>query len=191
MARGGLVYWPILSAEQIGGPRRRFLFARLRHESELESPSDIAIITLEYDGLCPHYLDLIPSLNNLETVLPIGITVYGETPVNEQIAAAAEAYPEIWRDTGGTVNVPEDQWMSIPTIPGAKPDSKKVYPLSPEDRKVADKEFDRLHQEGKMSWTEQPTPYEYPVLVVWRSRTIARAIIDFSADFSPISDTGQ
>ena len=105
----------------------------------------------------------------LETVMPNGITVFGDSSAYNRLSTVAEAYPEIWRDTGGTVNVPEEQWMPIPTLPDAKPETNKVYPLSPEDKKVVDKEFDRLHKEGKMAWTSQPTPYGYPVFVVWRT----------------------
>lgn len=33
---------------------------------------------------------------------------------------------------------------------------------------MVDKEFDKMQAQGKMSWTQQPTPFGYPVFVVWR-----------------------
>ena len=98
----------------------------------------------------PNDNSTVPSI--LETVMPNDITVFGDQSAYNRLSTVADAYPEIWRDTGeGTVNVPEEQWMPIPTLPDAKPDANKVYPLSPEDKQVIDKEFDRLHQEGKLS----------------------------------------
>lgn len=106
---------------------------------------------------------------NMETVMPNGITVYGDQSDYNRLSTVAEAYPTIWGPADGVVKVPEDQWMSIPTLPDAKPTAAKVYPLNPEDRQVVDEEFDRLHRQGKMSWTSGPTPYAYPVFVVWRT----------------------
>ena len=104
-----------------------------------------------------------------ERVMPNGVTIYGDSSAYNRLSTVAEAYPEIWRDSGGTVNIPEKDWMPIPTIPGAKPEAHKVYPLSPEDKAFVDKEFDRLHQQGKMEWTVEPTPYGFPCFVVWRT----------------------
>ena len=95
-----------------------------------------------------------------------------EELVNNRLSTVAEAYSSIWGPANGVVNVPEDQWMSIPTLPEAKSEPAEVYPLSPEDRKFVDNEFDRLHQQGKMSWTTGPTPYAYPCFVVWRTINI-------------------
>ncbi len=34
---------------------------------------------------------------------------------------------------------------------------------------MVDGEFNKMHSQGKMSWTTQPTPFGYPVFVVWRT----------------------
>lgn len=78
-------------------------------------------------------------------------------------------YPEIWIDNGGTVDVPESEHLSIPLIPNWESKRKfyvKVYPLSPKGRALVDKEFDRLHQQGRMEWTKRATPFASPVFVV-------------------------
>jgi hypothetical protein len=123
-----------------------------------------------YDSTPPSYGSSDPTTEaSMETMMPNGITIYGDGSAYNRLSTVAEEYQKIFRDSGGTVDLPEEQWMQIPTLPGAKPDASRVYPLSPEDKKVVNKEFDRLHTEEKMSWTTQPTEYGYPVFVVWRT----------------------
>ena len=40
--------------------------------------------------------------------------------------------------------------MPIDTKTGTKTDATKVYPVGPQDRAIIDKEFDKLHRQGKM-----------------------------------------
>lgn len=61
-----------------------------------------------------------------------------------------EAYSAIWRDSGGIVDIPEEDWMSIKTLPGAKPDPSRVFRLGTENKEVIDKKFDELHRQKKM-----------------------------------------
>ena len=105
-----------------------------------------------------------------ECTIPNGITVYGITEeVRQQLTAVTEAYPLLWQDTGRTVDVPEEDWMPITLKPDAKIDAAKVYPLGPADREFVDKEFNKLHDQGRMEFTKQPTPFGWPVFVVWRT----------------------
>ena len=106
---------------------------------------------------------------NMETVMPNGITVYGDPSAYTRLSTVAETYPNIWNDIGGVIDVPESDWMPINTLAEAKPEPAKVYPLGPADRQVVDNEFDQLHAQGKMEWTKEATPYAYPVFVVWRT----------------------
>lgn len=104
----------------------------------------------------------------LEHVMPNGITVYGTPEVATQIASVADEFPEIWEDQGNTVDIPEEEWMPIPLKPDAAAKPSRVYPVSQKDKDVIDETFDKLHTQGKMEWSSQPTPYSYPVFVVWR-----------------------
>ena len=104
----------------------------------------------------------------LEHVLPNGITIYGTHEVAAAIANVASEYPEIWTDQGTTVDIPENEWMPIPLKPGITPKPARVYPVSQRDKQVIDETFDKLHQQGKMTWSSQPTPFSYPCFVVWR-----------------------
>ena len=104
----------------------------------------------------------------LEHVLPNGITIYGTPNVAASIAAVASEYPEIWTDQGTTVDIPEEEWMPIPLKPGVTPKPARVYPVNQRDKQLIDETFDKLHQQGKMTWSSQPTPFSYPCFVVWR-----------------------
>ena len=111
----------------------------------------------------------VPQIDpSLEHVMPTGITVYGTPEVASQIASVADEFPEIWKDQGATIDIPEEEWMPIPLKPNVTSKPSRVYPVSQKDRDVIDETFDKLHDQGKMQWTSQPTPYSYPVFVVWR-----------------------
>ena len=45
----------------------------------------------------------------------------------------------------------------------------RVYPLGTEDKKVVNETFDDMHRQGRLKWTNSPTPFSYPVFVVWKS----------------------
>lgn len=99
-----------------------------------------------------------------------GITIYGNEPQTQAaLAAVTEAYPRLWCDDGTPVSVPEHEWMPITLKPDAKIEAAKVYPLGLTDRQLVDDTFDKLHEQGRMEYTSQPTPHGYPVFVVWRT----------------------
>ncbi len=57
----------------------------------------------------------------------------------------------------------------------------KVYPLGQKDRAVVGDTFDKLHSQGKMHYTTQPTSFSYPLFVVGRDTPQGRkgrAVID-------------
>ena len=105
----------------------------------------------------------------IEIVMSNEIIVYEDLSAYNRLFTIAEAYSSIWRDNDDTVNVSEEDWMFISILLKAKSDASKIYSLSPEDKKVVDQKFDRLHSEEKMSWTKQLTSYEYSVFVMWRT----------------------
>lgn len=57
-----------------------------------------------------------PPSHDLETVLPNGITVYGKPHVVDQLRATVEPY-DIWGHPQ-FADIPMEQWMRIPLIPG-------------------------------------------------------------------------
>ncbi len=121
-----------------------------------------------------------------ETLLPNGVTVHGKRkdPATIALAEVVNAYPTLWEDSG-FVDIPQDRWMRIPLKPGweEKVDgSAKTYPLGEKDRQVVDKTFDELHDQGRLEWTAESTPFSYPVFVVWRTlangERKGRAVVD-------------
>ena len=106
---------------------------------------------------------------NLERVLPSGITVYGAPDTADALTQVLEQYEDVFTDSGTTVDIPESDWMPINLKPGADPKPARVYPLSQKDRDVVDDTFNKMHEQGKMSFVTQPTRFSYPVFVVWRT----------------------
>ena len=82
------------------------------------------------------------------------------------------------------MDILEDIWMKIPLKEGWQDKVKgkaKVYPLGIKDREVVNREFDKLHKQGRMSWTNEAIPFSYPVFVVWRTvgkERKGRAVVD-------------
>ena len=92
-----------------------------------------------------------------ETLLPNGVTIFGPTnsPDVIELTKVVKEYPKIWGDTGTSIDVSEDQWMKIPLrddwesrMPAKAP---RIYPLGIEDKKLVDKTFDKLHEQGRIS----------------------------------------
>jgi len=42
----------------------------------------------------------------------------------------------------------------------------RVYPVRPLGKDKIDETFDQLHAEGKMEWSDKPSPFASPVFVV-------------------------
>ena len=113
-----------------------------------------------------------------------GIMVYGDQPTRATFESLVNQFPTVWQDTG-FVDIPEDKWMKLSLKSDWESRIKnktKVYPLGLRDREVVDKTFDQLHDQGRLSFTEQPTPFSYPVFVVWKNtpdgQRKGRAVVD-------------
>lgn len=148
-------------------------FATVYAATVVATPTDVtpaiavgSLSTTPWTGTTPS-LSPIPQIDPaLEHVLLNGITVYGNDISG--IASLVDSYKDVFIDAGTTVDVPEDEWMPVNLKPGAVPKPNKVYPLGAKDRAVIDATFDKLHQQGKLHWSTQPTSFSYPAFVVWR-----------------------
>ena len=114
-------------------------------------------------------------------VMPNGVTVYDNCP---EIKVVAEEFPSLWKEVG-FAELPEQEWMRIPLKADWEervPRTARIYPLSTDARKVVDKTFDKLHDQGRLSWTNEATPFSFPVSVVYRTMPDGsrkgRAVID-------------
>ena len=70
-----------------------------------------------------------------------------------------------------------DDWES--RMPTRAP---RTYPVGTKDKKHIDKTFDKLHKQGRMSWSTTSTLFSFPVFVVWKTLPLGeckgRAIVD-------------
>ena len=106
-----------------------------------------------------------------ETIQPNGIIIYGNPEKTASLARLTDRYTRIWEDTGEMVDIPEKDWMQVPLVENwdYRQVARKVYPLSQKDREVVNTEFDKMHTQGRIEWTRDPTPFGFPVFVVWRT----------------------
>lgn len=82
-----------------------------------------------------HHKDVTLTIdpNHTERILPNGVHVYAANDVHANaLETIVQRFP-IWGETEGFVNVPEDQWMEIPLIPGweSMVPCNKVYKQGP------------------------------------------------------------
>jgi hypothetical protein len=105
--------------------------------------------------------------------LPNGVTIHGPewSPEVSALSRVCDDLPEVWSEAIGTIDIPPEEQLRIPLVDGWQSFklTMKVYPLSQKDRDFVDKEFDKLHRQGRINWTTQPTPFGFPVFVVWRT----------------------
>ena len=127
----------------------------------------------------PKDISVMPSAEDY--VMHNSITVYNNVPELRQVV---DEFPTLWQE-GGFADLPEQDWMRIPLRSDWEdktPRSARVYPLSNESKKVVDDTFDKLHEQGRMGWTSQSTPFSFPVFVVWKTMSNGerkgRAVID-------------
>lgn len=112
-----------------------------------------------------------------------GVHIYNaSTAAAAQLEKIVKTYPDLWTNTG-LIDVPKEQMMKIPLVEGWQNQkvSSRMYPLSKRDREVLDKVFGKLHNQGRMEWATEPTPFAHPVFVVWRmvhGQPKARVVID-------------
>ena len=108
----------------------------------------------------------------METQLPNGITIYGKEEYVDIMRKVTEENSRIWEDIGDTIDLPESEWLQVPITTDWQSSSaklgNKVYPLTSEARKLMDEKFNKMHSQGKMSWSEELTPFAFPVFVVYK-----------------------
>lgn len=84
-------------------------------------------------------------------------------------------YPNVFKDQGTFVDIPQDAWMKVPLRDGwqdklpAK--GASVYPVGNEGRKVIDDTFEKLKEQGRLSWSKKATHFSCPVFVIWKVKS--------------------
>lgn len=58
----------------------------------------------------------------------------------------------------------------------------RVYPLGNDSRRVVNETFDEMHRQGRLKFTTDLTPFNFPVFVVWKpdgdGKKKGRAVVD-------------
>lgn len=128
----------------------------------------------------------IPSADaGLETKLLNGIMIYGDDQAIEKITRLVNEYLSIW-EFSGFVQVPPERWMKVHLKPGweskvsaIKP---RVYPLGINNKRLIDETFDELQRLGHLKYIICPTPFSFPVFVIWKtaanSKKKGQAVVD-------------
>ena len=66
-----------------------------------------------------------------------------------------------------------------------KPGQARVYSLGQNDKECIDREFDKLHSQGRMEWTETSIPFSFLCFVVWKTtpegEKKGRVVVDIRA----------
>ena len=126
-----------------------------------------------------------PADTGLETELPNGIKIYGDSQAVEKITCLINEYPSIWESLG-FVQVPPERWMKVDLKPGweAKVSAIKpgIYPLGINSKRLVDETFDELQRLGRLKYTTSHTPFSFPVFVIWiteaNGEKKGRAVVD-------------
>ena len=111
---------------------------------------------------------ITPKRASTEIKLDNGIMVFGGKIEAERYQKVVESFPETWKDKAKTVDIRKDLNMPIDLKPDWSESLKKnrVYPLGKEHKAFIDAEFNRYHEQGKISWSNQATPFGFPVFVL-------------------------
>ncbi|SLM33512.1 reverse partial [Lasallia pustulata] len=150
-------------------PRHTRVGTVTEYEEEECYPVDV-----EDHSLAAKYTPVEVDVSKPETKLANGVTIYGDAETVAVLADVINAFPRTWSDSGDMVNITPEEHLSIPltvdwnTSTAAKL-SHRAYPMGPNERAVIDEEFDKMHKQGRMSWSVKPTPFSFPVFVVWKT----------------------
>ena len=134
-----------------------------------------------------HKLSITPTPPDLsmETTLENEVRVYGDKHAVTLLAQLVAEYPSIW-ESEGFVQIPPERWMKVPLKPGWEEKVSaikfRVYPLGNEACQIVDETFDEMHRLGRLKFTSEHTPFNFPVFVVYKldaeGKRKGRAVVD-------------
>lgn len=92
--------------------------------------------------------------------LPNRIPIYDKTKAAENLKSILNKFLEIWKNYGSTAKISKAQWMTVPLQENwqgthqVKQRQAKIYPLGAKDKAIVDEEFNKLHKQGRVSWSD-------------------------------------
>ncbi|TAQ84474.1 hypothetical protein B7494_g7190 [Chlorociboria aeruginascens] len=132
-----------------------------------------------------------------ETVLPNGATVHGTDVQVAAYTSLLAEFADMFNDSQ-CVDLPEEEWMKIELKHNwqeiLKNTKAKVYPVGLQDRKTIDAVHDKLHEQGRMVYTTDNSPFSFPIFVVHKALAsgtdVGRAVADIrDLNLAAIPDT--
>lgn len=128
---------------------------------------------------------ILPIDSSMKTIFDNGKNVYGDVDAVRQISELVAEYPSIW-ESQSFVQIPPERWMKVPLKPSweSKVSSIKprVYPLGNKAWRVIDNTFDKMHEQGRLKFTTDPTSFSFSVFIVWNAdaqgKKKVRAVVD-------------
>ena len=113
------------------------------------------------------------NLSDKETKLVNDITVYRTSEKVKDVMRVIDDYLTIWTDFRNTVNLSDDEHMTILLINDWMSSEVKlshcIYSLKLKSWALIDEKFDKLHDEGKMTWINASTQFGFSVFIVWKT----------------------
>lgn len=161
-----------LATQSIQNPQvasRNLPVTQRRLPRSVAVPAEVEVQQLDFEH---QGLKVGPQPKSMESKGAFGVTIYGDRETATRFDSLVREFPRLFTDDGKSANIPESDWMPIKLVSdwnasGSKL-AHKVYPLGAKDREVVDVTFDKLHDQGRLSWTNSPTPFGSPVFVVKR-----------------------
>lgn len=121
------------------------------------------------EGTFPNSSTLDPDTDQPRRVLSNGVTIAGKEAEQRDLESIVNEFKQLWVNDGTPVDIPMKYWMTVPLKEGAEfPKKVRAYPMSPAEREIIEKTLQKLHDEGKVSWSKGHTPSAYPVFVTYR-----------------------
>jgi hypothetical protein len=106
--------------------------------------------------------------HNDDVSVSYGVKVYRDAQPDE-LDRIVTKFPDLFTETGRVIDVPEEMWMEVRLkdnweVTGAKL-SHKPYPLPANEQAIVNETLDKIHNQKKFEWTQNLTPYAFPVFV--------------------------
>ncbi|PNS18780.1 hypothetical protein CAC42_5319 [Sphaceloma murrayae] len=126
-----------------------------------------------------------------------GCRIWGDPTTFDQFQSLLHRYENLFTDDGKVAKISEEERMPIVLKPNWEDlhvkVAHRVYNVGPQARAAIDRVHDKLHQQGRMKWADEPTPFASPIFVVNQQSDLgskARPVVDIrSLNKVTVSDT--
>ncbi|KAF7852733.1 hypothetical protein EAF04_010926 [Stromatinia cepivora] len=152
--------------------RNQFSAKRLLAKGLLAAAAAVALWTSANAGMQQGN----SSTNNIdlkqEVILSNGVTAFGDAIQRSQLQEIVQSESTLWEEHQGFAFAPEGEELEIELCEDweskFRPGKAKVYSAGREDQALIDQTFDKLHHQRRLKWTKKPSPFSFPVFVIWR-----------------------